>query len=72
MAFEMDTNAMYSVKFPAALSPAVGDVVYWTAGAGFKRGDTDLAAAVVGSPAFKCLTTKNSSGYVIGRVLNIG
>jgi hypothetical protein len=42
---------VWYVKLPAALNPAQGDVLYWTAGAGFKRGDTDLAAAVVGSPA---------------------
>lgn len=72
LAFEMDTNAIYSVKFPSGLSPAVGDVVYWTAGAGFKRGDTDLQAAVAGSPCFKCLSTKNAAGYVQGRILNIG
>lgn len=72
LAFEMDSNAIYSVKVPAGLTPAVGDPLYWTAGAGFKRGDTDLAAAVVGPPVFKCLSTKNAAGYVQGRILNIG
>lgn len=72
LAFEMDTNAIYSIKVPAALNPAVGDALYWTAGAGFKRGDTDLAAAVVGAPCFKVLGTKNAAGYVQGRILNIG
>jgi hypothetical protein len=72
LAFEMDTNAVYSIKVPAALAPAVGDVLYWTAGAGFKRGDTDLQAAVAGSPCFKVLGTKNAAGYVQGRILNIG
>lgn len=72
LAFEMDSNAIYSIKVPGALAPAVGDCLYWTAGAGFKRGDTDLAAAVLGSPAFKCISTKNAAGYVQGRILNVG
>ena len=74
MAFECDTNAIYSVKFPAGLSPAVGQVVYWTTfdNTTFQRGDTHLLAAVLGSPAFKCLSTKNAAGYVQGRILNVG
>lgn len=72
LAFEMDSNAIYSVKLPAAVVPAVGDCLYWTAGTGFKRGDTDLQAAVAGSPCFKVLATKNAAGYAQGRVLNVG
>ena len=72
LAFEMDTNAVYSVKVPAALNPAVGDCLYWTTGTGFKRGDTDLQAAVLGSPCFKVIGTKNAAGYVQGRILNVG
>lgn len=70
MAFECDPAAIYSIKVPAALAPAVGDLLYWTAGAGFKRGDTDLQAAVQGSPVFKVLGAKNAAGYVQGRILN--
>lgn len=72
MAFEADCNAIYSIKVPGGVTPAVGDALYWTAGAGFKRGDTDLQAAVLGSPCFKCLSTKNAAGYVQGRILNVG
>lgn len=74
LAFEMDTNAIYSVKFPAGLSPAVGQAVYWTTvdNTTFQRGDTHLLAAVLGAPVFKCLSTKNAAGYVQGRILNIG
>src|SRR3954470_11290179 len=50
---EIAPDRIWYVKLPAALNPAVGDVLYWTAGAGFKRGDTDLAVAVVGSPVCK-------------------
>lgn len=72
LAFEMDANAIYSVKLPAGVTPAVGDPLYWTTGAGFKRGDTDLQAAALGAPCFKVLVTKNAAGYAQGRVLNIG
>lgn len=69
---EIAPDRVWYVKLPAALNPAVGDVLYWTAGAGFKRGDTDLAAAVVGSPACKVEEAKNANGYAAVRVLNIG
>lgn len=69
---EIAPDRIWYVKFPAALSPAVGDVVYWTAGAGFKRGDTDLAAAVVGSPVAKVEEVKDANGYAAVRILNIG
>ena len=69
---EWDANAIWYVLLPAALNPAVGDYLYWTAGAGFKRGDTDLAAAVVGSPVCKVEEAKNANGYAAVRVLNVG
>ena len=69
---EFSPSRIWYVKLPAALNPAVGDVLYWTTGAGFKRGDTDLAAAVVGSPAAKVEEAKNASRYAAVRVLNIG
>jgi hypothetical protein len=69
---EFSSERIWYVKFPAALNPAVGDYVYWTAGAGLKRGDTDLAAAVVGSPVAKVEETKDAGGYAAVRVLNVG
>jgi hypothetical protein len=69
---EISPARIWYVKLPAALSPAIGDVLYWTAGAGFKRGDTDLAAAVVGSPVCKVEEAKDANGYAAVRVLNIG
>src|SRR3954451_24451477 len=50
---EISSERVWYVKLPAALNPAIGDYLYWTAGAGFKRGDADLAAAVVGAPVAK-------------------
>jgi hypothetical protein len=69
---EIAPDRIWYVKVPAGLNPALGDFLYWTAGAGFKRGDTDLAAAVVGSPVAKVEEVKNANGYVAVRVLNVG
>lgn len=62
-ALEIAMNRAWKVKLPAALTPAVGDLLYWTAGAGTKRGDTDLSATVAGPPIVKVVTAKNASGY---------
>jgi hypothetical protein len=69
---EIAPDRIWYIKLPAALAPAVGDPIYWTTGAGFKRGDTDLAAAVVGSPAAKVEEVKDANGYCAVRVLNVG
>lgn len=69
---EISAERIWYVKLPAALSPALGDVLYWTAGAGFKRGDTDLSATVAGSPVCKVEEVKDANGYAAIRVLNIG
>jgi hypothetical protein len=69
--FEISAERIWYIKLPAALNPAVGDPLYWTAGAGFKRGDTDLAAAVVGSPAAKVEEAKDANGWCAVRVLNL-
>lgn len=69
---EISPARIWYVKVPAGLAPSVGDMLYWTTGAGFKRGDTDLAAAVVGAPVAKVEEAKNAQGYVAVRVLNIG
>jgi hypothetical protein len=69
---EVSPARVWYVKFPAALAPAVGDFVYWTAGAGFKRGDTDLTATVTGSPVAKVEEVKDANGYAAVRVLNVG
>jgi hypothetical protein len=62
-ALEVSVNRIWNVKFPAGLTPAVGDLLYWTAGAGTKRGDTDLSATVAGPPVVKVVAAKNTAGY---------
>jgi len=69
---EIAPDRIWYIKLPAALSPAAGDVLYWTTGAGFKRGDTDLSATVAGSPACKVEEIKDANGYAAVRALNIG
>lgn len=62
MALEV-SERFWKVLFPGALNPAVGAYVYWTAGTGFKRGDTDLSATVNGNPVGKVVIAKNANGY---------
>jgi hypothetical protein len=77
MSFECDPAAIYSVKVPGGLTPAVGDMLYWTTNDNttFQRGDTHLlaaapaAAGTTAQPCFECISTKNAAGYVQGRVL---
>jgi hypothetical protein len=70
--FEISAERIWYIKAPAGWAPALGDYGYWTAGAGTKRGDTDLAAAVVGAPVVKVEEVKDANGYVAVRVLNVG
>jgi hypothetical protein len=67
---EISSERIWYVKLPGALNPAKGAPLYWTAGAGFKRGDTDLSATVAGSPACKVEEVKDANGYAAVRVLN--
>jgi hypothetical protein len=69
---EFSSERIWYVKLPAAVNPAVGDFLYWTAGAGIKRGDTDLTATATGTPVCKVEEAKNANGYVAVRVLNVG
>lgn len=73
MAFEMDTNAIYSIKVPAGLDPDVGMCLFWANPDIFQKGDTHLLTepAVSGdAPCFWVTGEKNDAGYVQGRVLN--
>jgi hypothetical protein len=68
---EISSERIWYVKVPA-ITAGVGDYLYWTAGAGLKRGDTDLTATVTGSPVCKVEEAKDANGYAAVRVLNIG
>src|SRR6187551_1051423 len=64
---EIDKMRCWYVKLPAALNPAKGDLLYWTAGAGVKRGDTDLTATVTGQPICQVEEVKDGNGYAAVR-----
>src|SRR4029077_14532769 len=69
---EISSERIWYVKLPAALAPAIGDPLYWTAGAGFKRGDTDLQTAAAGAVVAKVEEVKDANGYCAVRAINIG
>lgn len=69
---EIAPDRVWYVKLPAAVAPAIGDPLYWTAGAGFKRGDTDIQVAAAGAPCAKVEEVKDANGYCAVRALNIG
>lgn len=69
---EIAPDRVWYVKIPAAVTPAIGDFLYWTAGAGLKRGDTDLTAAATGSPVAKVEEVRDANNYCAIRVLNVG
>lgn len=72
MALEVDKHAAWKIKLPGALAPAVGDLLYWTAGAGLKKGDTDLTATVTGQPIVQVVEAKNTAGYATVRLTGLG
>jgi hypothetical protein len=68
---EISPARVWYVKLPAGASPAVGDPLYWSAGAGFKRGDTDLTTTATGQPVAKVEEAKDANGWAAVRVLNL-
>jgi hypothetical protein len=68
---EISAERIWYVKVPA-ITANQGTYLYWTAGAGLKRGDTDLTATVTGSPVAFVEETKDANGYAAVRVLNVG
>lgn len=72
-AMEVAVERHWYVKTPAGVGDgAKGDFLYWTAGAGFKRGDTDLTETVTGSPVCKIEEIRDANGYCLVRILNVG
>lgn len=69
---EISSERIWYVKLPAAVAGTQGQYLYWTAGAGLKRGDTDLTATVTGSPVAIVEEAKDANNYAGVRVLNVG
>ena|SRR5687767_6570791 len=71
-AMEVSSERIWLVKTPAGVGDgARGDRLYWTTGAGFKRGDTDLSEAVLGSPVAIVEELRDANGWCGVRVLNV-
>lgn len=67
------SEEIYYCVVPAAVSGARGTLVYWTAGAGFKRGTTDLTTTDPGAgsdPVGKIEEARDSNGVAAIRVIN--
>ena len=70
MAMEVSERIWY-VVVPAGVTGARGDLLYWTAGAGFKRGTTDLTGTATGTAIAKVEEAKDGNNVAGIRVLNI-
>lgn len=69
---EISPARVWYVKLPAGVTGTAGTYLYWTAGAGVKRGDTDLTATPTGTPVAFVEETKDAGNYAAVRVLNVG
>jgi len=70
LSFEVSERIWY-VVLPAAVTGARGDLIYWTAGAGFKRGTVDATGTATGTAIAKVEEAKDGNNVAGIRVLNI-
>jgi len=70
LSMEISAERVWYVAVPAAVNGARGTLVYWTAGAGFKKASTDLTSTVTGSPVGKIEEARDASGYAAIRLVN--
>lgn len=68
------SNRIWYVELPAGVTGARGDSLYWSAGAGFKAGSTDLVAtgALGQQPCAIVEEAKDTNNIAAIRVLNLG
>jgi hypothetical protein len=71
MALECSSERIWYVSVPAGVTGAKGDILFWTAGAGFKKATTDLSSSA-GEFACKVEEAKDASNVAGVRALNIG
>lgn len=71
MALEINKNHVWKALLPAGVTPAVGDLLYWTAGTGLKKGDTDITATPTGQPVVQVVEAKNAGGYAALRLTGL-
>jgi hypothetical protein len=71
LAMEISSERIWYVLLPAGVTGAVGDRLYWTAGAGLKVGSTDITATVTGSVVAIVEEAKDANNIAGVRVVNI-
>lgn len=74
IALEVAPDRIWYISIPSGLAAARGTTLWWSSGAGFKKGSTDLVAQGTGSatgPACKVEEAKDSNNIVGVRVLNV-
>lgn len=74
IALEVSAERIWLIQVPSGLSAARGTTLWWSSGAGFKKGTTDLVAQGTGGatgPAVKVEETKDANNVVGVRVLNV-
>jgi len=69
LALEVSERVWYCAV-PAAVNGARGTLVYWTAGAGFKRATTDLTSTATGGPVGIVEEARDGNGYAAIRAFN--
>jgi hypothetical protein len=70
LALEVSPNRIWYVTMPAGVAAARGDMLNWSAGAGFKKATTDLVVTGGGvGPAAKVEEAKDASNVVAVRAI---
>jgi hypothetical protein len=70
LALEVSSERIWYCLVPAAANGARGTLVYWTAGAGFKRATTDLTSTATGGAVGIVEEARDANGYAAIRVFN--
>ncbi len=70
MALEVSERIWY-VTVPAGVNGARGTLIYWTAGAGFKVGATDLTSTVTGGAVGKLEEARDGNGIAAVRLFSV-
>jgi hypothetical protein len=70
LALEVSSERIWYCVVPAAVNGARGTLVYWTAGAGFKRATTDLTSTATGGPVGIIEEARDGNGVAAIRVFN--
>jgi hypothetical protein len=70
LALEVAAERIWYVAVPAAVNGARGTAVYWTAGAGFKRGSTDLTSTATGGVVGIVEEARDGNGFAAIRFFN--